>query len=236
MGFYDCRCMVTGISLKGVDAALIPLQVADKGYSPVTLAVKGNYNRYGSLDGIQEDANTALILQFFLRELDLGRFRVEQEYLEEFGHYPIHTIEHLLAGFERNMNDDPNAAMFDGQPVVFALICLNVWEAIVRTALPTKEPAATLFRHLFKDSPLAKGVYEGHLEAVSRHIHELSAIANFLDGYGLSWRPAEDPGQHYKEDLRQYLGEARQTFSDSTVVLGALDEYEREVADLLAEE
>jgi hypothetical protein len=74
MGFYDRKCMVTGVSLKGADAALVLLHQSFDNYVPLALAVKGNYNRFGSIDGIEEDANTQSILQFFQESLRSGAF------------------------------------------------------------------------------------------------------------------------------------------------------------------
>src|SRR5262245_36531671 len=105
MGFYDCRCMATGVSLKGADAALVLLQQAAGQYAPVALAIKGNYDRLGSIDGIEEDANTRLVLRFFLGGLQSGAFRVEEDSLTADECFPIRTVEDLLHGFERNMND-----------------------------------------------------------------------------------------------------------------------------------
>jgi len=70
MGFYDCRCMATGVSLKGADAALVLLHRAAGEYAPISLAIKGNYNRLGAIDGVDEDANTRLVL----RTIDMQQF------------------------------------------------------------------------------------------------------------------------------------------------------------------
>jgi hypothetical protein len=228
--------MVTGVSLKGTDSVLVPLQQIGSPYSPVALAMKGNYNRLGSIDGIGEDVNTALVLAFFLDNLRDGEFVVEQDYLRSYGFYPIQTIEHLLSGFERNINDYERAAVLNGKPVVFALICRAVWDAVARAAPPIRETDTLVFRHLFKDAPVAEGIYGSSLAAVSGHLRELSAVNEFIAGRGIVWRPPEDPSQHYDEEMRQFLDEARRRFSDSAVVLEAVNKYEREVGDLLTEE
>src|ERR1700722_14596538 len=105
MGFYDCRCMATGVSLKGADAALVLLEPLAVGYTPTALAFKGNYDRLGSIDGVKEDANTRLVLRYFLDVLLSRAFTVDEEYLAVSKRFPIRTIEDLLFGFERNMND-----------------------------------------------------------------------------------------------------------------------------------
>jgi hypothetical protein len=52
----------------------------------------------------------------------------------------------------------------------------------------------------------------------------------------MAWKPADDPGQDYADDMLQYLTEARRAFIDSTVILAALRAYELEVADLLRDD
>ena len=77
VGFYDRRCMLTGLSLYGIDATLVPLLRLPDGYRPVALGIAGTYDRYGAIDGIDEDANTALVRSYFLRRLGDGGFVVE---------------------------------------------------------------------------------------------------------------------------------------------------------------
>src|SRR6478672_9094143 len=122
MGMYDCRCIVSGVSLKGADAALVLLQQTDDAHHPVALAITGNYNRLGSIDGIDEDANTQLVFAYFKRKLASGEFVVDADYLRGHEFYPIEDVERLLGCFERNMNANGSAAVLGGQPVVFALI------------------------------------------------------------------------------------------------------------------
>jgi hypothetical protein len=235
MGFYDCRCMVTGVSLKGADAALVLLQQAGDAFRPVALAVTGNYNRLGSIDDIKEDANTELILEYFLGKLRSGELAVDADYFEGRDGYPVEDVEQLLACFERNINDNPDAAVLGGRPVVFALIARTVWVALARAAGPVRTSGTALFRRLFPDGPAAD-IYRGSLTKVSRHLRELAAVSDFLDGRGLAWRPAESTGQDYADDMRQYLTEAKRIFNDSVVMLEALKNYEHEGRDLLQED
>jgi hypothetical protein len=73
MGFYDCRCMVTGLTLEG-DATLVVLRQAGDAYQPITLGIAGSYDRYGSIDGVEEDVNTGLVFSYFLDRRRDGRF------------------------------------------------------------------------------------------------------------------------------------------------------------------
>lgn len=235
MGLFDCRCMITGVSLKGADAALVLLQQSADRYRPLALAIKGNYNRLGSIDGIDEDSNTELVLRFFLTSLRSNAFVVDEECLRGHG-FPIRNIEDLLQGFERNMNDGPGVAVLKGQSIVFSLIARAVWDGIAQTAPPPIESVPALFERLFGASSIGSGIYAGSLAAISGHIVELAAVDSFLTSHGLPWRPSEATGQDCAEEMRQYLDEARQVFSDSLTILTALTNYEHKVGELLIDE
>ena len=233
MGFYDERCMVTGVSLKGADAALVLLQQEGRDYHPIALAIKGNYNRLGSIDGIEEDANTRLVLTYFLKQLEEGQFVVEADYLETCNFYPIEDIERLLGGFERNINDNGTAAVLDARPVAFALISKTIWEAIAAADPLDEEELTDLFEQVFEDDPIPAAMYDGQLKKLAGPLRELAAVSTFLAGRGIKWHPAEDGTQDYAEEMRGYIAEARRIFEDAPVILAALNEYEQEVADLL---
>lgn len=235
MGFYDHRCMVTGVGLKGADTVLVLLRQLDDVYVPFALPITGNYNRLGCIDGIDEDANTEAVLRYFLDQLDRGGFVVDADYLRVEGYYPIEDIERLLACCERNMTDGEGRAVLGGQSVVYALIARAVWNGISRASRSTQASPAALFSRLFKAVPFAAEIYPGDLAPFERHLRELAAVAAILKGRAIPWAPPADPDQQYPEEMRRYLAEARQMFADSPVVLEALGDYEREVADLLAD-
>jgi hypothetical protein len=233
MGFYDCRCMVTGVSLKGADASLVLLQATGSMHSPIALAIKGAYNRLGAIDMIEEDVNTRLVLEFFLGELRSGRFAIEEEYLRARGYYPFRSIEALLQAFERNINDNSHAAVLDGQPVVFALISRVIWDTIARASPLPRQRVQTALRKSFEANAVAERIYSDSSDALSEHVRELAAVRALLADHRITWAPPSNPAQDYTDDTRQYLAEARRSFADSPVILAGLHEYEREVADLL---
>jgi hypothetical protein len=74
------------------------------------------------------------------------------------------------------------------------------------------------------------------LAEVSDHVREFATVFAFLTSRGVVWKPADDPGQDYAEDMRAYLAEARRGFSDSPMILAALLAYEQEVGDLLQDD
>ncbi len=234
MGFFDARCMVSGVSLKGSQAALVLVQQTEAAYHPIALAITGQYDRLGSIDGVAEDENTALVLQYFLDQLATGALVVDREYLEEGKTFPIRPIERLLRCFERGMNDGPDLPRSD-RSVVFALVASTVWNAIVSAAPKPSGDDRTTFDRLFKGVPTATEIYSGRLDDVTRQLHELAAISEFLAAHQLPWTPTTGHGQHYSDDMREFLTEARAAYHDSAVLLNALERYEEDVSDLLGD-
>lgn len=222
MGLYDCRCMISGVSLKGAGTVLVPLQATGGIFSPIALGVTGIYNRLGSIDMIEEDASTAMLLEFFLGKLATGEFVVDENYLRNHEFYPIERVEQLLGGFERNINDHPRAALLDGRPVLFSLISKSIWQALVRVATPRAITHEALFP-----------IYGNRSELLQEQIRELAAIVDYLNSRGLAWQRADNPEQHYSDDMLAFLDEARLKFSDCEAVLEGLRTYEREVQEEL---
>jgi hypothetical protein len=234
MGFYDNRCMVTGVSLLGSDAALVLLEEAGAAHRPIALAVKGAYDRLGSIDLIEKrDPNNRLILRFFLGKLKSGEFKIDEESLRGTGRWPVNDLERVFWNFERYMNDGQENFL-NGRPIVFALICRAIWDALARSGSSARTSAANMFRKLFKDSLVAQEIYGGNLPKVTEHLRDLSAVNDFLAARKLAWKPtAADGAQHSSEEMRQYLQEARRKFKSSAAVLEGLRAYEREVSEQL---
>src|ERR1700741_905572 len=75
VGAYHCVCMLTGVSLRPSDAVAVLLrQQGGQPYSPIALPVFGDFDSMGGVDSIREDANTALLVEFFAAQLQTGRF------------------------------------------------------------------------------------------------------------------------------------------------------------------
>lgn len=51
MGFFECTCMLTGVSLIG-DATCVLLRLCDDGFAPIALQLTGEYN--GAIDDVAE--------------------------------------------------------------------------------------------------------------------------------------------------------------------------------------
>ena len=166
MGLYDCRCMVTGVSLKGADAVLVLLEGADSTFLPAALGIKGNYNRGGGIDLIEEDENVSLVEAYFRQKLRSGEFVVKDYYLGGESYSEKYSAEWFLWVLERNINDDPEAAVLYGQPLVFALVCKAVWNSIARSAAPLDDSDEEVFRRLFDGRSVPSDIYGGTISAV----------------------------------------------------------------------
>jgi hypothetical protein len=73
MGFFDCSCTITGVSLID-DATYVLLRLRDGRFSPVSLPATGAYDRQGAVDGIEENRNTELMVAHFGAQRQAGRF------------------------------------------------------------------------------------------------------------------------------------------------------------------
>jgi len=172
-----------------------------------------------------ETEAAAAILVFFLHKLVSREFA---PYLRSHDYYPIRDIERLLAAFERNINDHPGAAVLYGQPVVFALICRAVWDGIARASTSSASfcqrygPAR---EHLWRQPGACRSTYARAM-----------GVRDFLLRRKLNWQPEENPGQHYAEEMTEFLVTAKRMFSDSPFVLNGLSQYELAIADLLRAE
>jgi len=232
MGFYDTRCMVTGVSLKGADSALVLLQEGEAGFSPLSLAIKGTYNRLGSIDMIDEDENTRLVFEFFVRERQSGSFVTDDDYFRSYKHDPFDSVESLLHAFERNMNDG-TVATLGGVPVVFSLVSRAVWEVVAGNAPP---PAAVGVDQAFGNSPIPEQIYPADVSAIGEQLVEFVTVRGWLAAHEIAWSPPSEWNQDYPDEMREYLAEARLRFPSSELIQAALDEYEHEVGDLLRDE
>jgi hypothetical protein len=232
MGFYDCRCMVSGVSLKGAKAVSVLLLQSDDRYRPVALGIKGSYNRYGTIDFIEEDTNTEFILKFFHEKYRSGEFAVDPYQFSPGRSSPTEDIEGLLYCFERNINDGGDAQL-NRQFIVLALICSDVWNALVRRTPPGAESPDWQFGELFRGVSIPWAIYRHSGQTLSQQVGELYAVNSFLANRGIAWRLTEADGQHYDQEMLQYLEEAKYTFQDSGMALEALKKYEEKLQALL---
>lgn len=249
MGFYDTRCMVTGLNLRVMDTTLVLLSAGPDGYRPISLGLHGTENGYGVVDGVERDANADAVLGYFRERIRDGRARLadgaRRVVADQPDTYPA-NIDTLLFFAERNNlvefgQDDP-ALTLDGRLVRFAMIATVVWDALVAAAVARPEPVEERFAALFAGAPVADEIYRGRLAGVAGEVRAMDAVAGFLAARGQAWAPPSEPAQPYPTDVgmlygrTEFLAEARRDHADDPVLGAALDAYEAQWRGELAEE
>ncbi|MFF2554784.1 hypothetical protein ACFVUS_27535 [Nocardia sp. NPDC058058] len=240
MGFYDCNCMVTGVSLKPVDATAVVLHRRGAEYRPIALGITGTYDRLGGIDGVEEDLNTDLIVRYFVEQHRVGRFFAENQVndAEEFG--ADVDIEGLLQLIERthlSFVDDfyPASTVLDGDAIAFALIAQPVWDTIANSASASNQSPQQQFQGVFGQSSTAAEIYADQLPELTLPLHQLTAINDFITAHGLRWAPPSEPDQRYPgdygsqhfEEVKQFLNQAKHDYREDPVALTGLAAYEQ---------
>lgn len=230
--------MITGISLKGIDAVLVGLAPDGPGrYRPITLGIAGNYNRLGSIDAIENNLNTELVLAYFVDSVRDGRLFLDPSYEGQYGK-PPRDVECLLNYFERNVSESSEerpAAALSGQRIFSCLVARPIWDALAGSA-PDSGPPEISFARLFGASPIATEIYRDHIFSLTQQIHDLDKVHDFLAARGLAWLPQDEEeigAQHYGPEMREFLDTAKRDFADAPTIRAALDAYAAEVDDLL---
>ncbi|QIS14321.1 hypothetical protein [Nocardia arthritidis] len=246
MGFYDYRCMISGVSLKGADAVAVAVHPAENGYRPLSLGVTGQYDRFGSVDGVLEDRGTEVLAEYFLARLRDGRFAVDPSWIGLSRTNERLHIEDLFQSFERNYGAletvDAAVATLDGTPIFLALIARAVWDAFAESDAEAAEDDLT---QVFRSSPIATEIYGPHRADLAPQLRRLRTVDEFLTANGLHWAPecdpnqryAEKPGtQHFSDDLRGFLEQAELDYAEVPVMRRALAAYAESIRDLLDDE
>lgn len=253
MGFYDCRCMISGISISGVDAAtLVLLGQADGSYRPIAAGIAGDYSGYCAIECGTKDSHAIMVYAYFMDRLRDGRFVIRYSHIITDGTPPT-DIDNLIWHIERNFLGflefaglpHVRIATLDGGLVVFALIAQPGWDAVTGGATVGQETVEALFSRLFGDASRAHELYQGRLAEVSHHVAQLSAVDDFVRGRGLTWAPPAEPAQRYptdmgalyaSEEMRMFLGEARRDLGDVAALLPVLDAHEASIIEMEDEE
>jgi hypothetical protein len=215
--------------------ALVLLEDLGPRHRPIALAIIGNYNRFGSIDSIKDNANTKLVFGYFRDKHKSGELFVNPV---EFEYRGMSDFEALLMLIERNVTEGPDTVLLNGRNIFYALIHQAIWKAVVRDYAPQGESSNNLFGRLFDGVSIAEAIYKGRLSKVKRQLQELAAVSDFMTSRGLTWqRPnPENEGegsQHYGSEMRQFLQEAKRAFHDCPTVLQGVAAAESEAGDLL---
>jgi hypothetical protein len=227
MGFYDYRCMLSGVSLKGARATVV-LLIDDAGKRhPIGLPVHGSYNRSGTIDGVRPDAASDALLAFFLGD----GLTLDEAYLDGFGLLPFRTIEDAFSAVERTAADHRGAVRWEGHTVSYALMSRAVLSALAADP-EAHSPDPTLERVL---DPRAHLIYPQPRARFERATRELDAVLRFMRRQRIVWQAPRSPEQHGPKEMRSALRSARTKARDDAAYQAGLDAYETESADLLTE-
>jgi hypothetical protein len=238
VGYYDSNCLVTGVSLRPVDATLVVLQRVPGGYRPITLGMTGTHDRAGAIDGIEEDLNTELVVRYFRDRQRDGRFEAPEWDCDET------DVDLLIACVSRTCGavafpdfpaGFPVLTALDGRMIVHALIARPVWDALIHVAVRANDTAATQFERIFGAGSPAAEIYADRLADLEKPIRELAAVTDFLTARGLVWAPPPEPVQRYPtvgygaihtgDDIRDYLHRAQREYADVPGIRLALTCY-----------
>ncbi|NEW37019.1 hypothetical protein GV791_31375, partial [Nocardia cyriacigeorgica] len=112
---------------------LVVLRRVGGDYLPITLGIKGTYDRIGGIDGIHVDLNTELVLRYFVDRYREGRLFADDQTstFEGDALTADSDIEDLIRLIERThvaIEDGgySPSTVLDGDAVVFALIAQPV--------------------------------------------------------------------------------------------------------------
>jgi hypothetical protein len=249
--------MITGLSLRALEATAVVLRRTENGYRPVTLGIAGTYDRLGKIDGIWENTNTELVLSYFRRLAGGPRLylhdsssRADLPWNDPANiHEQLTDIEQLLNYFERNglhiLGYHEPAASLDGDLLVLALIAQPVWDALA-AAVPADPAALTdRFGSVFGDEPAADEIYRARLAQVADEVRQAYGVTRFLTDRGLHWLPWAEPSPRYGEmgggqyNLNEeltFLETARADYADIPALQPVFDDLDRELRKELGEQ
>lgn len=218
MGFYDLRCSISGLSLKGQRCRLVLLRSRRGVYEPVWTAVSGRYNRLGSIDTGQGEAAEIAHLRGAMKNL-LSEGRL----VSHAG--PFSDAEPLFELFEPNRN----RVTLDGDDLRFTLIQHRIVPAVrdeVATldevngwnGLGTRELYDRAFEGLEPIAPFSDAL-DLHFRGGAR---ELLGLRRWHEQNG-PWSVPSETGQHFEDDIARFFTEARTRLASWPEISSAIE-------------
>lgn len=248
MGLFDFRCPITGLSLRASNAVHIALVAVTPGrWAPLTLPIRGSYDRLGSIDFITPDGMTALFVGGFARMVKAGRVRAPgaPERLDAFIRAP--GLEALLKLFARINTDSiwaPSPFTLDGRQMRQMLIQADAFEALAPD-VPTRAPGYEALEqqlHAAPIDPLAREMFEEVIIGdddlrlrASVALTRVAALDAWLAAHDRTWAPGDKTGQFDTSIDLEFALAARHDLAAHPalvrVIDGVLAELEREVEE-----
>lgn len=205
MGFYDLRCSISGLSLKGQRCRLVLLRSRGGAHEPVWTAISGRYNRLGSIDTGQGEAAEVAHLRGAMKGL-LNEGRLASHWGPFADHQPLFEL------FEPNRN----RVTLDGDELRFTLIHYGIAPAAVDevttldelkawNALGMRELYDRAFEGLEPIAPFSDELGL-HFRGGAR---ELLGLRRWHEQHG-PWKVPSEAGQHFEDDIARFINEARE--------------------------
>ncbi|GAA1459861.1 hypothetical protein [Williamsia maris] len=239
MGFFDTNCMITGLPLTDSRATAVILRRTHRVDVPTSVGIHGTYDRYGTIDLIDEDAASDRVLEHFVDAARTGSFVGEiYEQGESFGpdrDLTDRDIEGLLRVLtDSNLvfeNIGQPTSTLDGDLVTFALIASTVWESICAAALRSPDGPPSLAVRAFGNTPLAAFFEAVPSDDVDMALRELITVSATLADVGLRWASVFDPDQRFPagaasqstDDIVASVVTARRRYRDHPAILAGVE-------------
>ncbi|GGF13618.1 hypothetical protein [Williamsia phyllosphaerae] len=233
MGFFDTNCMITGLSLSSARATAVILRRSKGADVPTSVGIHGTYDRYGTIDLIEEDAASDRVVEYFVDAARVGSFIGDQDPTDRDVEGLLRVLTDSNLVFE---NIGQPTATLEGDLVTFALIASTVWESICAGGLRVPDGPPSLAVRAFGVTPLAAHLDASSSPDVDASLRELLTVDATLADVGLRWASVFDPDQRFPSDGAQHshdeivptVGVARRTYRDHPAILAGVEACIRE--------
>lgn len=211
MGFYDLRCALTGLSLKGQRCDLLLLRRSGGRVEPLWGTITGSYNRLGTIDDPPTcPAELSHLAESFAALLGEGRLVSEGD--------PLAPTDSFFERFEANRH----RVRLDGDDVALTLFHHRVMEHLVRDhgdadAALTDE---ALFARAFEGG---KSIAPFAPLGLGRGLRRLLALRRWLGKRPIPLPRA--PEQHTEEDIVRSIRDAKKR---TPALVEAIEKAERD--------
>ncbi|WP_224195488.1 hypothetical protein [Nannocystis pusilla] len=221
--------------------------VTPERWAPLSLPIRGSYDRLGSIDFITPDGLTAQFVIGFARMVKAGRVLAPNASTElaVFARGP--GLEALLKLFARVNTDSiwaPSPFTLDGRQMRQMLIHADAFEALA-PEVPTRAPEYEVLEqqlHAAPIDPLAREMFEDVIVGddalrlrASAALTRVAALDAWLTAHARTWAPGNETGQYYTSiDLEFALAARRDLAADPALVRvidGVIAEREHEAEE-----
>ena len=218
--------MISGVSLKSSKTTLVLLEKLENHYAPIALPVFGQYNRLGAIDMIEESQNTNSILNFFQSKIKSNEVKVDwpEVYWRSERLNKIENIEQLFTSIERGVTMEYDCFTLNKHRIEYSLIDSRIWNEILHGNVENKES------NLIQTETWKK-IYKNPISDYDNLVLQFKNVQDFLNKHDIKWAPPNDGGQHYDEEVNEYLNQAKSKFKDYPSIMNGISAYEKELGD-----